>query len=232
MLVLHEMFDGRANVGASEDKKRKRTLSRGGIVDAAYHMIDRDGVDAFTMRALGTELGVSAMAFYAHFPSRDDVLAAVLTRFMDTMDTDAVPGECWDDTLRRTMTSIHREFLSHPHMYDIDFDPEVSYEGLAVHTAKIVNLHLGQGMPEEVLTKAWAMIDAFLSGFSANAIAGKKLDDAAAAAGTEGRKLETWERIVRNAYTEDSFQNGVEFIISGIRVLAAPDPCDWRTPEA
>ena len=50
----------------------KRSLTRGAIVEAAYRMIDREGVRAFTMRALGAELGVSAMAFYAHFSSRED----------------------------------------------------------------------------------------------------------------------------------------------------------------
>ena len=91
---------------AETEKKRKSGLTRDVIVDTAYRMIDRDGMGAFTMRALGAELGVSAMAFYAHFSSREEVLVAVLTRFMETLDTDPVPGERWDDTLRRTMTSI------------------------------------------------------------------------------------------------------------------------------
>lgn len=210
----------------------KRTLTRDAIIDAAYRMIDRDGIRAFTMRALGAELGVSAMAFYAHFPSREEVLAAVLTRFMDTMDTDPVPGERWDDTMRRTMTSIHREFCAHPHMHDIDLDPSVSYEGLAAHTEKIVNLHLEQGIPEDVLAKAWAMIDAFLTGFNGNAIEAARMREAEALADLSGTGYSTWERIVRSAYSEESFQNGIEMIVMGIRGLAAPDPCEWYTPEA
>ena len=53
------------DVDAGTGKRRKSGLTRDGIVDAAYRMIDRDGMGAFTMRALGAELGVSAMAFYA-----------------------------------------------------------------------------------------------------------------------------------------------------------------------
>ena len=168
---------------AETEKKRKSGLTRDVIVDTAYRMIDRDGMGAFTMRALGAELGVSAMAFYAHFSSREEVLVAVLTRFMETLDTDPVPGERWDDTLRRTMTSIHREYCAHPHMNDIDLDPNISYAGLAAHTEKIVSLHLDQGMPEPVLTKAWAMVDAFLTGFNGSAIAAQKRRLADEAAG-------------------------------------------------
>ena len=50
-------------VDAETEKKRKSGLTRDVIVDTAYRMIDRDGMGAFTMRALGAELGVSAMAF-------------------------------------------------------------------------------------------------------------------------------------------------------------------------
>ena len=183
------------------------------------------------MRALGAELGVSAMAFYAHFSSREEVLVAVLTRFMETLDTDPVPGERWDDTLRRTMTSIHREYCAHPHMNDIDLDPNISYAGLAAHTEKIVSLHLDQGMPEPVLTKAWAMVDAFLTGFNGSAIAAQKRRLADEAAGGATRDMPVWQRIVDSAYSEESFANGVEMIIMGVRGLAAPDPCEWHTPK-
>ena len=215
-------FAGNRNCGLNKDV----------IIDAAYRMIDRDGLSTFTMRALGAELGVSAMAFYAHFSSREEVLAAVLTRFMETMDTDPVPGERWDDTLRRTMTSIHREFFAHPHMHDVDsgIDPFVSYAGLAAHTEKIVSLHLAQGMPEDILAKTWAMVDAFLSGFNASAIGTARLRSVEEASGDASSCLPSWKRIVHNAYTEESFANGIEMIIIGVRGLAAPDPCEWRTP--
>lgn len=39
------------------------------------------------------------------------------------------------------------------------------------------------------------------------------------------------QRVVAAAYTDEAFAHGVEIIIQGIRALAAPDPCEWRTPE-
>lgn len=74
-------------------------LTRERIVAVASDLIERDGLGAFTMRSLGRELGVSAMAVYSHFDSRDAILVAVLQRLMASMDTDPVPGEAWDDTL-------------------------------------------------------------------------------------------------------------------------------------
>lgn len=100
---------------------------------------------------------MSAMAVYSHFDSRDAILVAVLRRLMASMNTDPVPGETWDDTLRRTMTSIYQLEMAHPELATIEVVPQAGENGLAEHTDKIVNLHLAQGMPESVLTQAWAL---------------------------------------------------------------------------
>ena len=47
--------------------KRTDPLSRAEIARAALAMVDRDGVDQFSMRRLAEELGVTAMAVYHHF---------------------------------------------------------------------------------------------------------------------------------------------------------------------
>ncbi len=219
---------------AAEQTDARPALSAEGIVDAATTLIERDGLRAFTMRALGRELGVSAMAVYGYFPSRDDLLAAVLDRFMATMDTDPVLGERWDDTLRRTMTSIYREDLSHPQLSSIEVESLVAGEGLARHTEKIVSLHLAQGMPVPLLSQTWAMVDAYLTGFIDNAIAAaeeKAERDRAAARNGAPDALPLWQRIAADAYTDEAFAHGVEIIIRGVRALAAPDPCEWYTPE-
>ena len=213
----------------------KQALTRDHIVRVAADLIEREGLGSFTMRALGRELGVSAMAVYSHFASRDEVLCAVLERFMATMDTDPVPGEQWDDTLRRTMTSIYRKGVEHPQLSSIEVE-SAAVDGLACHTEKVVNLHLAQGMPEPVLSQAWAMVDAYLTGFTDNAIAVAAAREQRE--GTGGARREAagerplWQRIVAEAYTDEAFADGVEIIIQGIRALAAPDPCAWRTPEA
>lgn len=225
--------------------EERPALTRERIVAAASDLIERDGIGAFTMRSLGRELGVSAMAVYSHFDSRDAILVAVLRRLMASMNTDPVPGETWDDTLRRTMTSIYQLEMAHPELATIEVVPRAGENGLAEHTDKIVNLHLAQGMPEPVLTQAWALVDAYLTGFIGNAIAVRANRPSADCGVSNARAVEEggsadcasddelpWRRIVAAAYTDEAFAHGVEIIIQGIRALAAPDPCDWRTPEA
>lgn len=218
---------------SSQASSGRPSLSADAIVVAATELIERDGLEAFTMRALGRELGVSAMAVYGYFSSREVLLAEVLSRFMDTMDTAPVPGERWDDTLRRTMHSLITMELAHPEIASISVTPEVGGGGLERHTERIVNMHLAQGIPEPLFAQLWAMVDAYLTGFADNAIALRAAGlsaealESAEARGDEPR----WKRLVATAYNDESFSAGVEIIINGIRALAAPDPCDWRTPE-
>ena len=54
---------------------RPATLTVKAICDAATRVIDRDGLDACTMRAVASELGASPMSVYRHVADKDALLA-------------------------------------------------------------------------------------------------------------------------------------------------------------
>lgn len=56
--------------------KRNEPLTRAEIARAALAMVDRDGVDRFSMRRLAEELGVTTMAVYHHFENKAEILQA------------------------------------------------------------------------------------------------------------------------------------------------------------
>ena len=107
---------------------RPALIGRDDIVAAAIAVIDADGLDAMTMRRLGTELGVAAMSVYRHLPGRDAVLAAVVNRLAAAASTEFEPGQPWPDAVRRFATAYRRMLLDHPnavpllatHPVDID----------------------------------------------------------------------------------------------------------------
>ncbi|MFN8025129.1 MAG: TetR/AcrR family transcriptional regulator [Acidimicrobiia bacterium] len=53
-------------------------LTRERIVEQAVALMDRDGTDALTLRALARELGVEPPALYWHFAGKDDLCRAVV----------------------------------------------------------------------------------------------------------------------------------------------------------
>ena len=52
-------------------------LSRASIIDAAIALIDAEGIDALSMRALGRACGVEAMSLYRYVANKDELLDAV-----------------------------------------------------------------------------------------------------------------------------------------------------------
>jgi AcrR family transcriptional regulator len=61
-------------------------LERGHIVRTALELVDRDGLDALSMRRLGAELGVDPMAIYYHIPNKQALLEAIVEAVMSEID--------------------------------------------------------------------------------------------------------------------------------------------------
>ncbi|MCA1700931.1 MAG: TetR family transcriptional regulator, partial [Actinobacteria bacterium] len=59
---------------------RTPRLSREAVVEAAEVIVEREGIDALTMRRLGEEMQCSPMALYRHVRDKDDLLVLLLDR--------------------------------------------------------------------------------------------------------------------------------------------------------
>lgn len=206
----------------SADDKR---LSRDVIIAKALEMADADGIENLSMRKLAKAFDKTAMALYRYFDSMAEIQQGVLALAFTEVDTSPIPGERWDDTIRRTTESIRQMDLRHARAHLYLASGAALEPGLREHTEHIQRLHSEQGIPEEILMRGWRIIDAFLTGFIANEIA--EMEHASA---TIDSDAPTWAETVAGAYSEQAFRDGIEIIIAGIRGLAAPDPCEWYTP--
>jgi len=61
-------------------------LRREVIVSTALALVDREGLNALSMRRLGTELGVDPMAVYYHLPNKQALLDAIVEAVMAGID--------------------------------------------------------------------------------------------------------------------------------------------------
>lgn len=77
---------------------RPARVSRAKVVDAAVAIADRDGLDAVSMRAVATALGVAPMTLYTHVPGRAELVDAMIDRaYADWALPD--PGMAWRPAL-------------------------------------------------------------------------------------------------------------------------------------
>ena len=71
-------------------RRPRGALSREAIVDAAIDVLDRDGLEGLTMRAVADRLGTGAMSLYRHVANRDELLDLVVARLL--ADAGRAPG--------------------------------------------------------------------------------------------------------------------------------------------
>lgn len=93
---------------------RKAGLSREVLVRAALGVVDRDGLDALSMRRLGSELGVDPMAAYRHFPNKESLLDGVVEAVVSEIDLATDPATPWSDQVRRLAGAYRAALLRHP----------------------------------------------------------------------------------------------------------------------
>jgi AcrR family transcriptional regulator len=98
-------------------------LSLDRIVQAALDFIDANGLPGLTMRRLGQQLGVEAMALYRYVPSKEDLLDAVVEFLVAGVRADEVvldaPQDGWQDFLQRLAHGVRRMALAHPKAFPL-----------------------------------------------------------------------------------------------------------------
>src|SRR5205807_230887 len=76
--------------------ERRRQLTRDALVDAAADVFARKGVSGASMEEIATEAGFTRGAIYSNFGSKDELLIAVLDRFIDRQITEFAEGMVFD----------------------------------------------------------------------------------------------------------------------------------------
>lgn len=95
----------------------REPLSRERIARAALALIDAEGLDACSMRRLGAQLGVEAMAIYHHVPGKGPLMDAVMDCLIDELPLPPRADLAALDRLRRMMAGWRSLAKLHPHAY-------------------------------------------------------------------------------------------------------------------
>ena len=93
--------------------ERRAPLTKERVLRAAVDLADRDGIDALSMRKLGQELGVDAMALYRHVRSKDDLLDGLVEAIVGQIERPTT-GTDWKTTLRQQAMAARAVMLRHP----------------------------------------------------------------------------------------------------------------------
>ncbi|WP_194924670.1 TetR/AcrR family transcriptional regulator [Catenulispora pinisilvae] len=104
--------------GAAGGRRRRATLSREAIIEAALSVGSSEGGSALTFSRLGKELGADPTAVYRHFRDKDELVLALTNRMVEE-SVKRVQGVDparvgWREWLRRVASSVRAVYLERP----------------------------------------------------------------------------------------------------------------------
>nr|WSY50046.1 TetR/AcrR family transcriptional regulator C-terminal domain-containing protein [Streptomyces sp. NBC_00886] len=105
----------------ASDRGRYGRLSRERVLASALELVDREGLSALSMRRLGAELGVEAMALYRYAEGKDALLDGLVEALHLQLEEQlaAEPGTSaeqpdWRSELQRIARATYDVCLAHP----------------------------------------------------------------------------------------------------------------------
>jgi AcrR family transcriptional regulator len=100
------------------NRSRRTPLRRDEIVDVAIGFAQRGELDAMTMRRVASDLGVTAMALYAHVVDKDELLDEIID-YVLAHDAAPLPGTTeWRTWFRDAASRLRSVLIEHPALLD------------------------------------------------------------------------------------------------------------------
>ena len=97
-----------------QDATNRVTLTPRTVVEVALTLAESEGLEALTIRRLAKELGVTPMALYWHFRSKDELLDGMAARIFEEVDLSVDASAAWQEQLRALLGSMLGVLRAHP----------------------------------------------------------------------------------------------------------------------
>ena len=191
---------------AAQRRERLRGETRQAILDATQEIVERDGIDGFSLRGVARAVGYSPAAIYEYFDSKDELLDCLyfagnggLADRMLRVLREAPPDQPVAETVKDLGRTYRRQALDQPELYRFIFGhvqgpthrkdlsaglPGEGHEPGDAFALLIETIDRGirRGefvpMPAEVLAvAAWALVHGFVTIELAGALTGGLPED-------------------------------------------------------
>jgi AcrR family transcriptional regulator len=149
-----------------EDEDRRRALTRERVVAEALTVIGADGVDALSMRALATRLGVVPGALYRHVRNKEQLHDLVLDGVLAEVDCQVDHALAWTEQVKVLAHRLRTVLENHPGVAGLlkTRDP-LGPHSLALAEGFLTPLRAA-GLPERETGLAFFLIYDYILGFA------------------------------------------------------------------
>jgi len=154
----------------------KPRFTQADLVDTALAVIDAEGFEALSLRAVARELGVTSMAIYTYVASREELYRLVVDRLVSESLAVFTWPEHWPDALRAFAESLSELIARHPALVDAFAAGQMSTEVAMSVADQMLQRLLDGGLPLRVAGVAYAAMHALVLGHAVLREAGRAVD--------------------------------------------------------
>lgn len=109
----------RKPVSTARRPRGRRPLTRERVLEEALALVDEQGLDALTMRALAARLHVEAMSLYNHVPGKQGLYDGIRGLLWDEVGRALESGQSWQQSLRSVARCLRAIACGHPHAFTL-----------------------------------------------------------------------------------------------------------------
>jgi TetR/AcrR family tetracycline transcriptional repressor len=201
---------------------KRRPLSRRRILEAAVRFVDREGLEALSMRKLGSELGVEAMSLYNHVPNKSALLDGMVEVLLGELE---IPpeDEGWERRIREAYRAFRRLAHEHPNVFPLLVvrSPD-TMDGVWLVEEFLKTLR-DAGFEPQTALYAFRVLSSYASGYAMAEIRGFAMEPAGGRLGAVTLSPDDFPHIheldtpLRKVDHDAEFEFGLDLILTGLQ---------------
>jgi AcrR family transcriptional regulator len=200
----------------------RQPLNRRRVLEEAVRFVDREGLEALTMRKLGAELGVEAMSLYNHVPNKSALLDGMVEVLLGGLE---IPPENqgWEERIREGYRAFRRLAHEHPDVFPLLVNrPPDTMDGVWLVEEFLKTLQEA-GFGKETALHAFRVLSSYTFGYAMAEIRGFALEPDGSRLGAHRLSPEEFPRLselrpqLENVDHDAEFEFGLDLILSGLR---------------
>ncbi len=203
-------------------RKADPGLSHESIRTAALLLIDRGGLDDFSTRKLGRELGCEAMAIYWYYKSKDELLDAVVDEMLKPVANVvlAPPSSDWIEILRAVAHAYRKVALDHPLAFPLLATRRLTSESSYAFMERLFELGKQQNVEDKVAARFYRAVASYVNGFALNELATLHGPRPSAALRRKYARVAAVHEFLEPPHLDELFEQGLELHLDALAATA------------
>jgi AcrR family transcriptional regulator len=231
--LVKEKVGGGMTYDVGVTTETRAPLTRDRIIEAAISYADEHGVESLSMRKLGAELGVEAMALYNHVDNKDDIHDGMIDYVFSSIELPQTDLG-WRDDLRFIGDSGMAQFSAHGWVVTLLMTRGNFGPGALRFMDHVLGILADAGFNREDAHHAWQMLASHTMGYAFQQATGPtakfdrntdELESELASLGDVFPNVAALAPELARCEFGSEYSFGLEIIIDGLgaRLPSAPD---------